>query len=190
MSDNNSKVNYEKLQRLLADGEWEKADIETRTILLEIVKRRQWMRKQDIKKLPGLDLVTCDRLWFQYSKGHFGFGVQAKILAEQKNFEDFAQAIGWSVKNEIGGRGAWDSVDRIYRQEKTPYDLTAPKGHLPLTFKLGGGKSTSKPYTDDTDSDMGFSSIGGYYDKWSKNSFFGPKMVEFFLEYFCQNEDI
>lgn len=106
MSDNNSKVSYQKLQRLLADGEWEKADIETRTILLDIVKRRQWLRKQDIPKLPGLDLVTCDRLWFQYSKGHFGFGVQAKILAEQKNFEDFATAIGWSVKNEIGGRAA------------------------------------------------------------------------------------
>ncbi|MBP0016397.1 MAG: GUN4 domain-containing protein [Cyanobacteria bacterium SBLK] len=175
-------VNYRKLRQLLLEKKWKEADIEMRSLLLNTVNRRDlWLRQQDIPKLPALDLVTCDRLWVKHSQGHFGFSVQAKILAKGS-----VDMMGWRVDNEMGGRGPWDRVDRIYQKRNISVDLSAPKGFFPLVFELGGGTSEFLPYTTETESVMGFYPIDGYYNKWSRDSFFGPQMIQRFFSHFHQ----
>lgn len=133
------------------------------------------------------DAILGDRastpFWNLYSKGHFGFSVQAKIL-KLYGFRSFIDRIGWKIHSEIGGRGAWDRVEQIRRKDNIPCNLDAPQGYLPFIFSLGGGRSRSQPYTNDTESVMGFYSIDGYYNEWSSDSFFGAEMVASFLARF------
>jgi hypothetical protein len=178
-------VSYQRLEELLAAGRWQEADEETRSLLLGIVNRQNlWLREEDIKQLPCLDLQSCDNLWVKYSQGRFGFSVQTRVLAE--NTRDLPiNDVGWEETGE--GKSVWPyCYDNIRSQSRIPFDLTAPEGFLPLTFEMGGSKVRSCPYTRDTESDMGFYSIAGHRDEWSWDSCFGSRMVRSFLDHFCQ----
>ncbi len=182
---------YFKLQDLLAAQDWSAADRQTRSILLRICEREDfWLRKQDIDQLPGIDLATIDRLWLYYSKGRFGFSVQkqiwkdctaqAKHQAGAKNYQLFCDLVGWRIAENFA---EWrERKLLIYRRDDIPWDLNAPVGHLPTVCALGGGESHDEPYTNDTESTMGFYSIDGYWSVWSSDSFFGPEMVKHFLD--------
>lgn len=139
-------INYQGLEKLLAQGNWRGANDETYNLVLKMASRDQqgWLSVDDISKLPCSDLKIIDNLWTESSKGQFGWSVQFPIFIETKNrpgkltndtsYEVFGDRIGWRYD------GNW-----IIFKENLIYNLNAPQGHLPSlrnTYDLGGGRLT------------------------------------------------
>ena len=128
-------VEYQDLQQLLIDRQWQAADKLTNLKLCElagpIALQRQWLYFTDIKTLPALDLQTIDRLWWTYSEGQFGFTVQREIwLSVSKNWDKLWPKIGWK-----------DGINWTRYPGSFTWDLSAPRGHLPLSNQLRGVRS-------------------------------------------------
>lgn len=126
---------YEKLEKLLAEGKWKKADEETFRVMLAVAKR-EWQRSLDTKSIdhfPCDDLRTIDWLWVKYSNGRFGFSVQKQIyqsLGGGRNYDEkiwiaFGDRVGWRTKELRVGVGKWKYYNEI------TFDIKAPEGHLP-----------------------------------------------------------
>ena len=127
-------ADYTLLRDLLAAGEWQKADDETRLKMCELAGEeaftREWVYFTEVKDIPAADLSTMDALWKAYSGGRYGFSVQRSLyLAEKRKWGNFFKRIGWTQ----GDNGA-------YRKFPTEFlwQADAPKGHLPLTNCLRG----------------------------------------------------
>ncbi|MBW4522275.1 MAG: GUN4 domain-containing protein [Scytolyngbya sp. HA4215-MV1] len=125
-------VDYAPLQKLLAQRYFQTADQMTLHKLCELAGtdavQRRWLYFTEIEPLPNLDLQTINTLWLVYSEGRFGFSVQRDLwLSLGKNWERLWAQIGWKSGNN------WTR----YPQEFT-WDLSAPKGHLPLSNQLRG----------------------------------------------------
>lgn len=119
--------NLTQLQSLLAAKSWQEADRETRRVMLAIAgadKREDiLLTQQDIQQFPCTDLINIDRLWIQYSQGRFGFSVINRIYQQvQGNYSLLAQQVGWR------NRERWLSYEDLI------FDITAPVGHLPVTW--------------------------------------------------------
>jgi serine/threonine protein kinase len=105
---------YTRLQNLLATGKWQEADKETAYAMLKVARRKQeeWLYPEDIKKFPCKDLQTIDRLWTNYSNGHFGFSIQQQIYqslggTEAKNvkiWEKFGDAVTRLMQGKLPKR--------------------------------------------------------------------------------------
>lgn len=152
-------ADYTLLRDLLASGQWEKADDETRLKLCQLAgedaEAREWvyftvrraaaaaaLRRthplftallcvlQEVKTIPATDLRTVDALWTGYSRGRFGFSVQRALwLAEKRRLKGFFSRIGWTM----GDNGAYRKFPSEFL-----WAADAPKGHLPLTNCLRG----------------------------------------------------
>jgi hypothetical protein len=125
-------IDYAPLQQLLAKQELEAADRLTLQKLCELAgtaaTQRKWLYFTEVENFPITDLQTVNLLWFVYSEGKFGFSVQREIwLSVGKNWDLFWDKIGWRTDKN------WTR----YPQEFT-WDLTAPRGHLPLSNQLRG----------------------------------------------------
>ena len=125
-------VDYAQLQHLLAAQDFQSADRTTIQKLCELAGptavQRKWLYFTEVGSLPNTDLQTINTLWLVYSEGKFGFSVQREIwLSLGKNWEKFWPQIGWKTGNN------WTR----YPGEFT-WELTAPKGHLPLSNQLRG----------------------------------------------------
>ena len=127
-------LSYERLRDLLSEGEWEKADEETRMKLIDLAGEeaqiRGWVYFTEVKEIPVADLQTIDALWKSYSNGRYGFSVQKKIwLKSKKVWTAFFQKIDW-VQGE----------NNAYRKFPLEFqwDKEAAVGHLPLTNALRG----------------------------------------------------
>ena len=125
-------IDYHPLQQLLAQQDFQGADILTLQKLCELAGeaaiKRKWLYFTEVDNFPSTDLFTLDRLWFIYSEGKFGFSVQRKIwLSLGQDFSQLWYKIGWKTENN------WTR----YPKEFT-WDLSAPKGHLPLSNQLRG----------------------------------------------------
>ncbi len=125
-------IDYASLQDLLARQRFQAADQLTLQKMCELsgstAIQRKWLYFTEVERFPDTDLQTIDHLWQVYSEGKFGFAVQREIwLGVGKNWEKFWPKIGWKSGNN------WTR----YPQEFT-WDLTAPRGHLPLTNQLRG----------------------------------------------------
>ena len=121
-------VNYTKLNELLAAGQWQEADEETFTIILEITgaDKRGYLTNQDIQQFPCHALSTINQLWIKYSSGKFGFSVQKRIYEQLgKDLMAFAERIGWRVSNR------WQSYNELI------FNQNAPIGHLPAGGVMG-----------------------------------------------------
>lgn len=113
-------VDYTPLRDLLASGQWQKADEETGAVMLKIARRVApgWLKEEDIKDFPCLDLQTLDNLWVKYSQGRFGFTVQSRIWKSVgEDYGKFSDAVGWR------------SLDWLQYPDLT-FSLNAPVGHL------------------------------------------------------------
>ena len=97
-------IDYTRLRDLLKAQDWKAADRETYLRMLEAVGRKygDWLRVKELENFPCQDLKTIDRLWVNYSKGHFGFSVQKKILQDcgspkssEKDWDRFCVKVGW-----------------------------------------------------------------------------------------------
>ena len=127
-----SNINYQLLQQLLIQQDFQAADSLTRQKLCELAGvaaiKRKWLYFTEVEQFPSTDLRTIDRLWWTYSEGHFGFSVQRQLwLAVGKDFSKLWSKIGWKTGNR------WTQ----YPHEFT-WNLDAPKGHLPLSNQLRG----------------------------------------------------
>ncbi|HEY9813107.1 MAG TPA: GUN4 N-terminal ARM-like repeat domain-containing protein [Candidatus Sericytochromatia bacterium] len=125
-------IDYSPLQKLLAQQDFEDADRLSNLKLCELAGsdalQRKWLYFTEVENFPITDLQTINNLWLLHSEGKFGFSVQREIwLAVGKNWEKLWSKIGWKNGN------AWTR----YPNEFT-WDLTAPKGHLPLSNQLRG----------------------------------------------------
>lgn len=132
-----TEFDYTQLHEFLAKGQWKEADLETMRVMLEIAEREEkgWLQKQDIQqKLSDKDIQTINQLWIQYSKGYFGFSVQARIWQECKGEpgkfnstiyrEKFCDRTGWYINKN------W-----LKKYDDFQFSLDAKKGHLPsLSF--------------------------------------------------------
>lgn len=126
------QIDYQPLQKLLAQQNLQEADQLTLQKLCELAGpaavQRRWLYFTEVDRLPLTDLQTINQLWLAHSEGKFGFSVQRQIwLGVGKNWEALWPRIGWKSGNQ------WTR----YPQEFT-WNLTAPKGHLPLSNQLRG----------------------------------------------------
>jgi hypothetical protein len=125
-------IDYTALQKLLAQQDFLEADRLTLQKLCELTGndalQRKWLYFTEVENFPIIDLQTINTLWLVHSEGKFGFSVQRELwLGVGKNWEKLWPKIGWKNGNN------WTR----YPQEFT-WDLTAPRGHLPLSNQLRG----------------------------------------------------
>lgn len=125
-------IDYAQLQQLLINQDFQAADKLTLRLLCELAGdlavQRKWLYFTEVERFSIADLQTIDTLWLVYSEGKFGFSVQREIwLAVGKNWEKLWSQIDWKNGNN------WTR----YPDEFT-WNLTAPRGHLPLSNQLRG----------------------------------------------------
>jgi len=129
-----SGLSYELLRDLLAAGEWEKADDETRLKLIQLAGEeaviRGWVYFTEVKEIPVVDLQTIDKLWQAYSNGRYGYSVQKKLWVKSKKvWTRLFKEIDW-VQGENNAYKKWPL--------EFDWKVDAKKGHLPLTNCLRG----------------------------------------------------
>lgn len=123
-------ADYSQLEKLLASGKFQEADIETRRLMLSIAGREQehWLDEKSMAEFPCIDLQTIDKLWQEYSYGRFGFSVQNSIWeAVGKDGDLFDDRVGWSENG------------KLLQYKQLGWELRSPAGHLPIAFWCGGG---------------------------------------------------
>lgn len=134
-------IDYAPLQQSLLEQDFQKSDRLTLDKLCELAGdnalERKWLYFTQVQNFPIPDLQTIDNLWLIHSGGKFGFSVQREIwLGSSKNFPTLWEKIGWRKGNN------WTR----YPYEFT-WDLTAPRGHLPLSNQLRGVRVISSLLT-------------------------------------------
>ncbi|BAZ52027.1 GUN4 domain-containing protein [Nostoc sp. NIES-4103] len=127
-----SGINYNPLQQLLAAQDFQAADRMTIQKMCELAGptavQRKWLYFTEVENSPAVDLQTINNLWLVHSEGKFGFSVQREIwLSLGKNWDNFWPKIGWKKGNN------WTRYPNEFI-----WDLSAPKGHLPLSNQLRG----------------------------------------------------
>lgn len=125
-------VDYEPLQSLLIQQNFEEADRVTLAKLCELAgptaMKRKWVYFTEVEQFPAVDLQTIDRLWLAYSEGKFGFSVQRRLwLSLGQNWDKLWPRIAWKDDN------IWTRYPGGFI-----WDLSAPDGHLPLSNQLRG----------------------------------------------------
>jgi hypothetical protein len=125
-------IDYQPLQRLLAAQNFLEADRLTLQKMCELsgpaAVKRKWIYFTDIEGFPVADLQTINTLWLVHSEGKFGFSVQRQLwLSVGKDWEALWPKIKWKsgkTWTRYPGEFIWD--------------LSAPRGHLPLSNQLRG----------------------------------------------------
>lgn len=130
-----ASVDYASLQELLVQQDFQAADRLTTLKMCEIsgseAVARGWLYFTDVKRIPKADLNTINDLWVIYSEGKFGYSVQRKIwLSLGKTWEKFWLQIGWKKEGKF-----------TRYPDEFIWNITAPKGHLPLSNQIRGNKT-------------------------------------------------
>jgi hypothetical protein len=125
-------IDYTQLQQLLTVQDFQAADRITLQKLCELAgsaaMQRKWLYFTEVENFTITDLKTINTLWLVHSEGKFGFSIQQEIwLSLDKNWEKFWPKIGWKTGNN------WTRYPDGFT-----WNLTAPKGHLPLSNQLRG----------------------------------------------------
>jgi hypothetical protein len=125
-------VDYTTLQKLLAQQKFEAADKLTTEKLCELAGadavKRKWIYFTEVEQLPTIDLHTIDALWLFHSEGKFGFSIQRDLwVGMGKNWDKLWVKLGWKNGNN------WTRYPGSFT-----WNVTAPKGHLPLSNQLRG----------------------------------------------------
>jgi hypothetical protein len=126
------EINYNPLQQLLAIQDFQAADRMTIQKMCELAGptavQRKWLYFSEVENFSTVDLQTINNLWLVHSEGKFGFSVQREIcLSLGKNWDNFWAKIGWKSGNN------WTRYPHEFN-----WNLSAPKGHLPLSNQLRG----------------------------------------------------
>lgn len=124
-------IDYSKLQQLLANHQWQAADLETWQVLCQALgkTRQEYLFMTELTKIPCEDLQTIDRLWVKYSENQFGFSVQKRIYENvNEDYGKFCEQVGWLTYNPHN------------RLQGFQYKQSVPVGHLPSRIWAGGRK--------------------------------------------------
>lgn len=129
-----SPSSFQRLNDLLASGEWEEADNETRAMLIKIAGegaiKRKWVYFTEARAISVDDLQTIDKLWKHYSSDRYGYSVQKQIWIQSgKRWAKFFKKLDW-VQGENDAYRKWP--------EEFFWKKDAKQGHLPLTNCLRG----------------------------------------------------
>ncbi|EFJ46499.1 hypothetical protein VOLCADRAFT_75357 [Volvox carteri f. nagariensis] len=127
-------MDYTALRNHLADGDFRKAEDETRALLIKLAGegaiKRNWVYFTEVKNISVADFQTLDSLWKAASNGKFGYSVQKEIWNQNsKRWPKFFKQIDWTT-GENNNYRKWPM--------EFNYSLDAPRGHLPLTNALRG----------------------------------------------------
>lgn len=78
------KVDYQKLENLLINGQWQEANQETWNLLCMALNKDRGtpLTPSDIEHIPCASLNNIDKLWHKHSNGKFGFTVQSRIYKD------------------------------------------------------------------------------------------------------------
>jgi hypothetical protein len=129
----NAIINYEQIQKFLAEGDWSQADRETHQLMLKVSgrERSQWLETEDIATFPREILQQLDQLWLDASGGRFGMSVQLKLWLETGNqpgqydeeaYKKFGAKVGWYSQDLQEWRG----------RDRLTLTLNDPVGAFPL----------------------------------------------------------
>ena len=123
---------YSPLQRYLLNERFEDADRFTSSKLRELAGeqavKRGYVYFSEVESIPSIDLLTLNKLWIVYSRGKFGFTVQAKILdSVGGRYDKLWPRIGWKKD------GIWTRYPKAF-----DWSIEAPNGHMPLVNQLRG----------------------------------------------------
>ncbi|HAX77233.1 MAG TPA: hypothetical protein DCY88_15720 [Cyanobacteria bacterium UBA11372] len=123
-------VIYHQLRDHLAAGNWLEADRVSALAMLKVAYREiaGGLRVEDLQRFPTSELRIIDRLWVEYSQGHFGFSVQKQVWQSVgNNYFKFGDRIGWRQS------GTWLNYTQL------TFATTAPLGHLPAAHLTWSG---------------------------------------------------
>jgi len=113
---------YKNLKIALEAKDWQQANEEIICVFDHV-----WADKLH-NYIKCSDIFIIDRLWTDYSDGHFGFSKQLQIWDEvNHNFLAFINRLGWRINRQ-----------EIEDFDQLNYSITAPPGHLPLIFNHHG----------------------------------------------------
>ena len=123
---------YSFLQQALLSERYEEADRFTSAKLRELAGdkavSRGYVYFSEVASIPCIDLSTLNKLWIVYSRGKFGFTVQAKILdSVGGRYDKLWTRIGWKKD------GVWTRYPKAFN-----WSIDAPNGHMPLVNQLRG----------------------------------------------------
>ena len=123
---------FSPLQRFLLNESYEDADRFTSAKLRELAGekavQRGYVYFSEVESIPDIDLLTLNKLWIVYSRGKFGFTVQAKILdSVGGRYDKLWPKIGWKKD------GIWTRYPKAFN-----WSIEAPNGHMPLVNQLRG----------------------------------------------------
>ena len=123
---------YSPLQKYLLNESYEDADRFTSSKLRELAGekavKRGYVYFSEVDSIPSSDLSTLNKLWIVYSRGKFGFTVQAKILdSVGGRYDKLWPRIGWKKD------GIWTRYPKAFN-----WSIDAPNGHMPLVNQLRG----------------------------------------------------
>ncbi len=123
---------YSPLQKYLLNESFEDADRFTSSKLRELAGekavKRGYVYFSEVESISGIDLSTLNKLWIVYSRGKFGFTVQAKILdSVGGRYDKLWPRIGWKKD------GIWTRYPKAFN-----WSIDAPSGHMPLVNQLRG----------------------------------------------------
>jgi len=125
-------LDFDALQEALTAGAWRQADDLTRLLMTEAAgptaSQRGWLYFSEVKRLHREDLKVLNQLWLEASGGRFGFSVQRQLwLAVGQNWEQLWPMLGWKSGSH------WTRWS-----DEFTWNVSAPKGHLPLSNQLRG----------------------------------------------------
>ena len=125
-------LDYAPLQQHLMQQQFEDADRLTSTLLRQLAgpgaEQRGYVFYSEVATIPTVDLESLDRLWICYSRGRFGFSVQARLLQGcNGQWERLWPRLGWKQD------GRWTRYPGSFT-----WSLEAPDGHMPLVNQLRG----------------------------------------------------
>ncbi len=125
-------LDHGPLQDALARRQFQLADRITSESLRHLAGagalQRGYVYYSEVAPIAAQDLESLDRLWTCYSRGRFGFSVQARLLrACGGRWERLWPRLGWKRD------GIWTRYPIAFT-----WSLEAPEGHMPLINQLRG----------------------------------------------------
>ncbi|NEP76840.1 MAG: GUN4 domain-containing protein [Okeania sp. SIO3B3] len=121
-----------KLEELLSQKEWNKADEETLSVMRRVASQKEEGRLnvESIKNFPCIDICHIDKLWENYSSGKFGFSVQKNIYHNLGLTQEYDEEKWKAFCKQVG----WDDAEskNLERSFALSYSLSSVEsGHLP-----------------------------------------------------------
>lgn len=129
------KYRYGLLQDLLAQGNWQEADLETTRVMLEIATQANHddLKPNDVMIFPCSALHLIDRLWLEYSDHRFGFSVQRQIYTELGGTDDISN-IDMDLLTEVSDRLGWRQDHKWLDYQDLNFTISAAPGCHPSNW--------------------------------------------------------